>query len=60
MAKACKTAMHRVEVEDGFRVLRTTDSSQTFRLYHRLTVALKASHTILACKSPEDTYIRPV
>lgn len=41
MAKACKTAMHRVEIEDGFRVLRTTDSSQTFRLYQRLTNALK-------------------
>ena len=44
MAKACKTAMHRLEVEDGFRVLRTSDSAHTFRLYQRITNALQASH----------------
>ena len=43
MAKACKTAMHRLEVEDGFRVLRTSDSAHTFRLYQRITNALQAS-----------------
>lgn len=41
MAKACKTTMHRLEIEDGFRVLRTSDSAHTFRLYQRITNALK-------------------
>lgn len=41
MAKACKTVMHRLEVEDGFRVLRTSDSTQTFRMYQRITNALQ-------------------
>lgn len=42
MAKACKTAMHRLEVEDGFRVLRTSDATHTFRLYQHITLALQA------------------
>ena len=52
MAKACKTALHRLEVEDGFRVLRTPDSAHTFRLYKRITdalqVSLAARHCVLA------------
>lgn len=41
MAKACKTVMHRLEVEDGFRVLCTRDSMHTLRLYKTITAELQ-------------------
>ena len=57
MAKACKTALHRLEVEDGFRVLRTPNSAHTFRLYKRITdalqVSLAAHHCVLTSPRPQ-------
>jgi len=45
MGKSCKTAMHRLEVEDGYRVQRTSNCHGTFLLYKQITDALQASLT---------------